>query len=407
MFVAGGVMLVLAAAPGLPLLPFAVLGIGLLTLGGAVRQAGIGGVDAAVVLSKSAGAKRDDDARDAVKQALLPADIELTFGKQISGALLRSNDQLAQRVGKLRRNFARQYGIVVPEIRLTDDVSVSPKRYEIKIHGTIVAAGELRLGQVLVVLGDGAPPDVPGEETREPAFGMRAMWFPELFLADLRRQGFDPVDTTSVLLTHVAEVIRGNLSQLLSYKSMRLLTERLDPEYRKLLDEIAPAHISYSGLQSVLKLLLAERISIRNLHLVLEAIAEIAPFTRKIEQIGEHARVRMAPQICGDLAQNGILKVLRMGSRWETAFHQAIKRDAKGEIVEFDINPKQIELFGTEASVAVRRYMDEGHQFCIVCAAESRPYVRMVLERLFPTLAILSHVEIARSIEVQALGAIS
>ena len=129
-----------------------------------------------------------------------------------------------------------------------------------------------------------------------------------------------------------------------------MLLDRLDPEYKRLLEEIAPSQISYSGIQAVLKLLLAERISIRNLHLVLEAIAEIAPHVRRAEQLAEHVRMRLAQQICGDLADGGVLKVLRLGNRWDLAFHQSLKRDAKGDVVEFDIDPRLIEQFSTEAS---------------------------------------------------------
>jgi flagellar biosynthesis protein FlhA len=202
-------------------------------------------------------------------------------------------------------------------------------------------------------------------------------------------------------------VIRNNLSQLLSYKDMRALLDRLDPEYRRLIEEITPSQISYSGIQAVLKLLLAERISIRNLHLILEAIAEIAPHVRRAEQLTEHVRMRLAQQICGDLADGGVLKVLRLGNRWDLAFHQALKRDAKGDVVEFDIDPRLIEQFGAEASKVIRAAMDQGHQFVLVAAPDARPYVRMVTERLFATLPVLSHVEIARGVQIKSLGTIS
>jgi flagellar biosynthesis protein FlhA len=188
---------------------------------------------------------------------------------------------------------------------------------------------------------------------------------------------------------------------------MRSLIDRLDTEYRRLTDEIIPAHLTYSTLQAVLKQLLAERISIRNLHLILEAIAEVAPHVRRVEQLAEHVRMRMSQQICGDLADNGALKVLRLGNRWDLAFHQALKRDAKGDVAEFDIDPRLIEQFGAETSKAVRKHMDEGHNFVLVAAPDARPYVRMVTERLFPTLPVLSHVEIARGVQLQALGTIS
>ncbi len=177
----------------------------------------------------------------------------------------------------------------------------------------------------------------------------------------------------SVMLTHLREVIRGNLSQLLSYKDMRLLVDRLEPEYRRLVDEIIPSQLSYSGFQAVLKLLLAERISIRNLHLILESIAEVAPHVRRAEQLAEHVRMRMAQQICGDLSEGGTLKVLRLGNRWDLAFHQSLKRDPKGDVVEFDIDPRLIEQFGTEASKVIRGLMEQGHQFALVSAPDARP----------------------------------
>jgi flagellar biosynthesis protein FlhA len=303
----------------------------------------------------------------------------------------------------MRRKFAKQYGFVVPDIKLSDRLSIPPKCYRIKIHGTIVASHELRIGDVLVITGDHRSPDLPGEEVREPAFGMKAAWISEAFINDLKRNGFAPIDNNSVLLTHLSEVIRNNLAQLLSYKDMRMLLDRLGPEYKRLVDDICPSQISYSGLLAVLKLLLAERVSIRNLHLILEAIAEVAPHARRAELIAEHVRMRIAQQICGDLTDGGVFKILRLGNRWELAFHQSLKRDAKGEVVEFDLDPQLIETFGMEAAAAIRERLDQRHNFVLVAAPDARPYVRMVVERL----PVLSHLEIPRGIEVKSLGTIS
>ena len=310
-------------------------------------------------------------------------------------------------MGKMRKKFATQYGFVVPEVRLTDDFAIPSKSYQIKVHGTVVAEHAMRVGEVMVLLGNRPCPDIPGEEVREPAFGMRAWSVPEMFSEDLKREQYTFADNMSVLLTHLSEVIRNNLPQLLSYKDMKALLERQDPEYRKLADEICTSHISYPGLQAVLKLLLAERVSIRNLHLIIEAIAEIAPHVRRTEQIVEHVRIRMAQQICGDLTEGGVLKVLRLGNRWDLAFHQSLKRDAKGEVREFDIDPRQLEEFGQEASKAIRNHLDAGERFVLVTAPDARPYVRMIVERLFPTLPVLSHVEIAKGVEIRILGTIS
>jgi flagellar biosynthesis protein FlhA len=350
---------------------------------------------------------KEDEERNSVKASLKTAEIELLIGKQLSTKLLASHQELAFRMAKMRKKFATQYGFVVPEVKLTDDFAIPPKSYQIKVHGTVVAEHQMRVGELMVLLGTRDIPDIPGEEVREPAFGMRAYSVMETFAEDLKREQFTYADNMSVLLTHLSEVIRNNLPQLLSYKDMKALLDRQDPEYKKLADEICTSHITYPGLQAVLKLLLAERVSVRNLHLIIEAIAEIAPHVRRTEQIVEHVRIRMAQQICGDLTEGGVLKVLRLGNRWDLAFHQALKRDAKGEVREFDIDPRQLEEFGQDASKAIRTHLDAGERFVLVTAPDARPYVRMIIERLFTTLPVLSHVEIAKGVEVRVLGTIS
>ncbi|MGE0849533.1 MAG: flagellar biosynthesis protein FlhA [Hyphomicrobiaceae bacterium] len=407
LLLAAVVMFVLALAPGLPFFPFALLGASMAFIAYAIPRRRAEQKAAEEANAAEAQRAAEEEARHSVKEQLKTVEVELCLGKQLSASFIRSHSELAQRVAKMRRSFARQYGFVVPEIKLSDDLSIPPKIYQIKVHGTVVASEEMRVGDMLVITGDGPRPDVPCDEGREPAFGMKAVWVAEMFADEVRREGFKPIDNMSVLLTHLREVIRNNLAQLLSYKDVRALLDRLEPEYRRLLEEIAPAQISYSGIQAVLKLLVGERISIRNLHLILEAIAEVAPHVRRAELLVEHVRMRLAPQICGDLADGGVLKVLRLGNRWDLAFHQSLKRDAKGEVIEFDIDPRLIEQFGTEASKVIRGHMDQGHQFVLVAAPDARPYVRMVTERLFATLPVLSHVEIARGVQIKSLGTIS
>jgi flagellar biosynthesis protein FlhA len=407
LYVAAMLLLVLGAMPGLPLLPFLTLAIALAAVGYIVPLQKRRTENDAEAAAKQQELEKQEEERDSVKESLKTAEIELLIGKQLSTKLLASHQELAFRMAKMRKKFAQQYGFVVPEVRVTDDYTIPAKSYQIKIHGTVVAEHQLRVGEIMVLLGNRDLPDIPGEEVREPAFGMRAYSVPEMFAEDLKREQLASADNMSVLLTHLSEVIRNNLPQLLSYKDMKALIDRQDPEYRKLADEICSSHISYPGLQAVLKLLLSERISIRNLHLIIEAIAEIAPHVRRTEQIVEHVRVRMAQQICGDLSEGGVLKVLRLGNRWDLAFHQSLKRDAKGEIREFDIDPRQLEEFGQEASKAIRKHLDAGDRFVIVTAPDARPYVRMIIERLFSTLPILSHVEIAKGIELRVLGTVS
>lgn len=407
LYVAAILMAIFALMPGLPIVPFALLAALLGFTGYAIPKR----MAAKRKREEEAAALKEEESRkesrESVKESLKTAEIELVLGKQVSSQLLTNHGELARRVSKMRRKFAEQFGFVVPDIRVADSLTLDPKSYQIKIHGTIVAQHQLKVGELLVMTtGDAAIP-VPGEETKEPAFGLPAYWVPAAYRDELKRDGLETAENNTVILTHLSEVIRNNLPQLLSYKDMRNLIDRLDPEYKKLLDDICPAHTSYSGLQAVLKLLLSERVSIRNLHLILEAVAEIVPHVRRSEQVAEHVRMRIAQQICGDLSQGGPLNILRMGNRWDLAFHNALKRDAKGDVVEFDIEPQLVEEFGNEMSLAVRKHLKSGKQFAIVAAPDARPYVRMIVERMFPTLPVLSHLEIARGIDVSALGSVS
>ncbi|MEK4035343.1 flagellar biosynthesis protein FlhA [Methylocystis sp. IM3] len=407
LFVAALLMFILALIPGLPLAPFGALG-GVMAFVAYVipKQA-----EKARLLQdeteRAVERQAKQESRDSARELLRIQPVELLLGKQLWAGLLPHQGELGQRVLRMRRNFARDYGFVFPDIKLADDLDVGPKRYQIRIQGALVATSELQLKRQLVILGDGPLPDLAGEETTDPAFGMRAIWIPDAMTEEARRLGFTPIDPVSALLTHLSETLRSNLAQLLTYKDMRILIDRLEPDYRKLIDDISPSLITQSTLQGVFKLLLAERVSIRNLELILEAVAEAAPFARRAEAIVEHVRVRLGSQICSDLSVEGVLNVLRLGSRWDLFFHERMKRDAKVEIVGFDADPAHIEKFSLEASAAIRERMERGESFIILTTPEARPYVRLLLSRPFPSQAVLSHMEVGGGVHVKSVGSIS
>ena len=404
LYLAATLMFVLGVVPGLPFVPFALLGGILAFFGYAIpRQQ----AEAAAAAAASPEAAEKSDEKDQARIALHISEIELCFGKKASAVMVTSQTEMAHRIAQMRRRFARDFGFVIPEVRLTDNLKMPPSNYRIRIHGATVVERELPIGDVLVIPNDGRTPSVPFEETREPAFGLRALRINGAFAAEARKQGFRTIDPLSILLTHLSEVLRANLGQLLSYRDTRVLIERLGPDYKRLLDDICPTHISFSGIQAVLKLLLAERVSIRNLPMILEAIAEIAPHARRAEQISEHVRMRIAQQMCSDIAEGQALKVLRLGNRWDLAFHQGLRRDAKGDIAEFDLEPRMVEQFSTEAATALRAKLGEGHRLALIAAPDARPYVRLIIERLFPAVPVLSHLEIARWSEIESLGSLS
>ena len=400
-------MFIFAMMPGLPMLPFLVLSLILAGSGFLITRRIAAEAEQRKIDAEKSAQEKTDAEQNSVKNSLATSEIELVLGKQLATHLVPKREELAFRMSKMRKKFASQYGFVIPDVRLNEDLAIGDKSYEIKIHGTTVSSHDLRLGEILVLVGEKEMPDIPGEETVEPAFGIRALSVLEGFSEDVKQLGLPSADNVAIILTHLSEVIRNNLPQLLSYKDTKVLIDGLDPEYRKLTEEMCSNHISYPGLQAVLRLLLAERVSIRNLHLILEAIAEIAPHIRRSEKIVEHVRMRIGQQLCGDITVKGTLNVLRLGNRWDLAFHESLKRDSKGEVREFDMEPHLLEEFGTAASKTIKSHQEAGVNFALITAPEVRPYVRMIIERLHPNLPVLSHVEIARGANLNILGNVS
>jgi flagellar biosynthesis protein FlhA len=398
---------VMALVPGLPFLPFATLSLTFLAIVVVTNNTTLKKFADETAAKLAETQKKEDSERTSPKEILRVAEIELSLGRQISSLFAASQGELGSRVMKMRKRFAVDYGFVIPEIKLSEDIQLGAKDYCIKIHGTVVSKYELRPKEVLVVLGNKEVPSLPGDSVREPAFGLEAMWFPEMFNTELKHLGFKPFEPMSVMLTHLSEVVRNNLAQLLSYRDLRIITEGLEPEYRKLLDEIVPGIMSFSTLQGVLKLLLAERVSIRNLNLILESVAEIAPQSRKPEILAEHVRIRLAQQICGDLNEDSRLRVLRLGHLWDSIFLQALKRDGRGEVIEFDIDPTNLEKFASDATRQIKPLLEDGKTFILAAAPEARPYVRMIIDRVFPNLPVLSHLEVSRAGQIELVGSMS
>ncbi|WP_371872925.1 flagellar biosynthesis protein FlhA [Notoacmeibacter sp. MSK16QG-6] len=406
LYVGAGLLSVLAFMPGLPFLPFIILA-GVFA-GTAIRIQRI-------ARDKEALAKTERDAEIAeqqqaddrsLKHSLTVSEIEVVMGKQVSVALLPQNEELTFRMSRIRKKFASEYGFVIPEVAIKDDLTIPPGHYQIRVFGTVLASYELRLGEVLALCPEEAVADLPSVKVKEPAFGMDAMSLPGHLVDELKRRRISTADNVSVLLTHLSEVVRNNLPQLLSYKAVRHLIDRLEPEYRKLADDICTNHLSYPGLQAILKMLLADRVSIRNLNLILEAVAEVAPHMRRTEKLVEHVRMRISQQICGDLSKNGVLNVLRLGTQWDILFQESLRRDNNGEVRDFDMNPAALEKFADDAGAVITGHAKSGVPFTLLTSAETRPYVRMILERLHPSLPVIAHSELARGMQVKLLGSI-
>lgn len=407
LLVAAGLMVILSLTPGLPFLPFAIMGLLMVAASYLIprRKAETERLQLAYELAEEE--TKAVETAESVKDLLKVPEIELVMGKKLGLRVLMNQEEMAHRISRLRRKFAKQFGFVIPEIKVSEELDADPNIYQIRILGTCMASEKVPGNTVLVIAGRQEPPNVQFDEVVEPAFGSKAWRVSDVHSEDLKHSGYQVVDPMTQILTHLSEVVGGNLAQLFSYKDIRRLIDELDVEYAKLVEEICPGHLSMSGLQAVFKLLLAERISVRNIHILLESIAEIAPHVKRSEQIVEHVRMRMAQQLCGDIAQDGVLKVLRLGEEWDHAFYKALEHDARGDVAEFKMDAGKLEEFGRAASAKIKEQLDEGHIFAVTTIPEIRVYVRMIIERLFPNLPVISNVEIAKGMEVHAIGTIS
>ncbi len=407
LFVAAGLLIIISVTPGLPFFPFALLAGIMSALAYTIPRKRQNIIDQEQKLIREKEESQLEEHRDSIQSTLVVPEIELVIGKQLGAKLMLERGEMSYRVSRMRKKFAKEFGFVVPQIKLTDDLFLTANDYQIKIFGTVCASESVSLTDVLIIANSENPPTVPYEEINEPAFGARAWKIADIYVHELKQAGFRPIDPMSQILTHLSEVVRNNLSQLFSYKDMRGLIDGLDKEYSRLIEEICPTHLSFSGLQAVFKLLLAERVSIRNVKLLLEAVAEIAPYSKRSEQIVEHVRTRIAQQICGEIVQDNKLKLLRLGNKWDKAFADAIKLDARQEILEFNMPPQVLEAFGEQARRVIQKHVEAGERFAITTSPECRTYVRMIIERLFPTLSVLSNLEIARGMDVHVLGSVA
>ncbi|MEM9279624.1 MAG: flagellar biosynthesis protein FlhA [Pseudomonadota bacterium] len=407
LFMASGLLVILALTPRLPMLPFMLLAILCAASGYMISKRREEGVQRIRQKNEEDEQKRRAESQDSIQNTLKVPEVELVLGTQLRGKLLLNEKEIGFRISRMRKKFAKTYGFVIPEIKVSEDLSVGSRGYVIKIMGNPIATGVISLTDVVVIADNEPPPRIPVKEFLEPAFGTKAWRIPDIYNDELRQLGYNVIEPLSQVLTHLSEVLKNNLAQLFSYKDMRYLLDNLDKEYMKLVEEICPSQLSFSGLQAVFKLLLSERISVRNVGQLLEAIAEVAPFVKRGEQIVAHVRTKIGHQICSELIIDGQLKLLRLGDRWEEVFSNALKRDQRGEVTDFKMAPDELEKFGTNATEKIRELVGQKQIFALTTSPEIRSYVKMIVERVFPTLPVISTLEIARGVDVKIVGAVA
>jgi len=395
LFIAAGVMLALAAIPGLPKFSFLLLAliVGLLAWRLPTRPA-------APVESTAAS---DTKAKTESVEDLLKLD-ELSL--EVGYALVRLVDhhqggQLLARVRALRNNLALQLGFVVPPVHITDNVRLKPREYSISLRGVEIARWEMHEEGLLAISSEVAPPPLSGIPTREPAFGVSAVWITRAQENQALAGGYAVVDQTSVLATHLAEVIKQNAAELLTRQELKRLLDRLSQSQPKLVEELVPKLLSLGEVQKVIQHLLREQVSIRDLPTILEALLDLAPNTKNAVLLVEGARQALGRALVHPLlADDGGLRLLTLDHTIEEELSRAF-------------TPQPAPIAGLQTSF-VRRILDElkrlgGEQVAatapvLLCASPARFHLRRLLEPFLPKVVVLSPLEIPPLVAVQSLG---
>jgi flagellar biosynthesis protein FlhA len=311
--------------------------------------------------------------------------------------------RLTDRIKALRRQLAGELGFVMPPVRIQDNIQLPANSYVVKLKEIETGRGELRPSQLLVMNPKGERIALVGEETTEPTFGLPAMWVAESLREEASFRGYTVVDPATVLTTHLTEIIKDNLPELLTYSATQKLLDELAKDYQKLLDDLVPGRISTGGIQRVLQALLAERISIRDLALIVEAIGEAAGASQNTIVITEHVRARLARQISNaNTAEAGYIPILTLSPDWEQAFAEALI--GQGDNRQLAMAPSQLQAFITHLRGAFEQHAMRGELPVLVTSPVVRPYVRSIVERFRPATVVLSQNEIHPKARIRTLG---
>ncbi len=328
--------------------------------------------------------------------------IELGYGL-LSLVNTEAGQRLTDQIKGLRRQLASEMGFVLPAVRIQDNLQLAPNAYVIRVKEIEAGRGTLRPGMLLVMDPKGETISLPGEPTTEPAFGLPAVWSDPSYREEALFKGYTVVDTPTVVTTHLTEVVKDNMPEMLSYAETQKLVDELDREHQKLVADVIPSQITIGGLQRVLQNLLAERISIRDLPTILEGISEAAAVTRNITSITEHVRARMARQISeAHTRETGFIPLITLSPEWEQAFAESII--GEGEDRQLAMSPSRLQQFINGVRQVFDRHALMGETPVLLTSPAIRPYVRSIIERFRPATPVLSQNEIHPRARIKTLG---
>jgi flagellar biosynthesis protein FlhA len=401
---AGGVMLLMAVLPGIPMLPFLILGGGASALAFHLNRRNKAAAAEAKVTDSAAVAVPSEEP---ISSALKIDDLKIELGYALLPLVNApdGSDRLTEQIKALRRALALEMGFVMPAVRILDNVQSDANTYVIKIKEVEAGSGKLWPSQFMVMDPAGGQVNLPGIHTTEPTFGLPATWVDAAHKEEAAVKGYTVVDAATVMSTHLTELLKANVADLLSYAEVTKLVKELPKEQSELVKDIVPAQISMSGIQRVLQMLLAERISIRDLSTILEGVADAVAFTRNPAQIVEHVRTRLARQICAQYTTpSGYLPLIALSAKWEQAFADSII--GQGDERTLAMQPSKLSEFITLIRERFEDAAREGEAPVLVTSASVRPFVRGIVERFRSQTPVLSQSEIHPRARLKTVGSI-
>jgi flagellar biosynthesis protein FlhA len=301
--------------------------------------------------------------------------------------------------------MASDIGFIMPSVRIRDDLQLPPNTYVIHIKEIEVGRGEIRPNMLLVMDPRGETITLPGENTKEPTFGLPAMWVDVGFRDEALFKGYTVVDPPTVITTHLTEVIKDNMSDLLSHAETQKLLDEMDKTHQKLVADVIPGQVTVGALQRILQNLLAERVSVRDLPGILEGVSEATAYTRNVTMITEHVRARLARQISHQHTNpTGFIPLITLSPLWEKEFAESLA--GEGEEKQLAMAPSKLQEFINAVRSTFERHAMMGESPALLTTPAIRPYVRSIIERFRPSTAVLSQNEIHPKAKIKTLGQI-
>ena len=390
---------VIAFIPGMPILPFAVISMGSGAL--AWRRSHRPGDLPEVEIAPAAEAQEES-----IAQTLAIDEIKIELGYGLLGLI---NDlegrRLTDQIKALRRTLAADFGFVMPSVRILDNMRLPSQGYCIRIKEMEAGSGEVRLGSLMTMDPRGGQVELPGEHVREPAFGLPATWIDESLREEATFRGYTIVDPATVLTTHLTEILKENMPDLLSYGEVQKLLKEMPAEQKKLVDDLIPGVVTMTTVQRVLQALLRERVSIRDLPAILEGIGEAAPHTHSIQSLVEQVRSRLSRQLCfayrGD---DGTLPIVTLSPEWEAAFADALI--GEGEEKQLALAPSRLQDFIRGVRETFERAALAGETPVLLTSPAIRTYVRSIIERFRGQTPVMSQNEVHPKARLKTVGVI-